>query len=258
MSKAWMPLYIGDIKRKTDDLGPLQYGIYVRLIEWAWDHHGEIPLDITQLSNITRCERRFWWRFGAPIVARFFDTVDASTAIQKRVVTELRRSAEISNKRKAAALQKHSKSSAFAEHLHTQSQSQSHKEEGENSPFGEPRIKASPIVAETPLHPKWQPNSTALMLGDQLGLSTQQITDSAEDMKAWAWGKGIQRANWDYTFESFLRRRSKGTGNGYQRPLEQTKSLTDTAQQILDRLQSGIRPHQSENPVRLLPQERRK
>ena len=129
MSNPWMPLYIGDIKRKTDDLGPLQYGIYMRLIEWAWDHGGKIPLDVTQLANITRCERRLWWRYGAPIVQRFFDTVDASTATQKRVVTELHRSAEISNKRKAAALQMHSKRRANASilhnGLHTQSQSQS-------------------------------------------------------------------------------------------------------------------------------------
>jgi uncharacterized protein YdaU (DUF1376 family) len=125
MSKAWMPLYIGDIKRKTDDLGPTEYGIYVRLIEWAWDHDGKIPLDIGRLCNITRCDRRFWWRFGAPIVARFFCAVDGSTALQKRVITELRRSAEISSKRKEAALQMHSKRSASAEHLHAQSQSHS-------------------------------------------------------------------------------------------------------------------------------------
>jgi len=148
MSKAWMPLYTGDLERKTRDLKPIGFGIYVRLILWAWDHNGTIPLNADQLCNITGCEPRLWWRYGAPIVARFFDAVDASTAQQKRVVTELRRSAEISNKRKAAALQKHSKWKANAEQMDTQSQSQSSKtvtvtdsqsaraREGSNGPRG--------------------------------------------------------------------------------------------------------------------------
>jgi uncharacterized protein YdaU (DUF1376 family) len=125
MSKAWMPLYNGDLDRKTKHLGAMQFGIYVRLILWAWDHKGTIPLDARQLARISGCEPRLWWRFGAPIVTQFFDIVDASTATQKRVLTELHRSDEISNKRKAAALQKHSKWKANAEQMHTQSQSHS-------------------------------------------------------------------------------------------------------------------------------------
>ena len=124
-SKPWMPLYIGDIKRKTDDLSATEYGIYMRLIEWAWDHDGKIPLDVGRLCNITRCDRRYWWRFGAPIVARFFCPVDGSTALQKRVVTELLRSAEKSNKNRVAAQKMHSERRANAERSHTQSQSQS-------------------------------------------------------------------------------------------------------------------------------------
>jgi uncharacterized protein YdaU (DUF1376 family) len=130
--RPWMPLYIGDIKRKTDDLSATEYGIYIRLIEWAWDHDGKIPLDVAQLSNITRCDRRFWWRFGAPIVSRFFDAVDGSTALQKRVVTELRRAEEISNKRKAAAQQMLSKRSANAQQMHTHSHLHSKEKEIKN------------------------------------------------------------------------------------------------------------------------------
>lgn len=142
MSKAWMPLFIGDYERKTADLSAHEFGIYTRLIMWAWDHQGTIPRDVVKLANITRCERRLWWRFGAPIVARFFDIVDASTMQQERVVTELHKAQELSNKRKAAALQKHSNSSANAEQMPTQSQSQSKREEEEVA------ANAAPSVAE--------------------------------------------------------------------------------------------------------------
>lgn len=130
MSKAWMPLYVGDLEADTADLGPTEFGIYIRLLMHAWSNNGQIPLDPRKLCNITRCDPRFWWRFGKPVIDRYWDcAVDGSTATQKRLLTELRRSDEISNKRKASALQKHTKSSANAKQLHTQSQSQAIEEE---------------------------------------------------------------------------------------------------------------------------------
>src|SRR5262247_3941736 len=99
MSRAWMPLYVGDFLADTMHLGATETGIYIRLIMHAWQHHGQIPLNVTLLSNITGCDRRFWWRFGAPIVSQFFDAVDGSTAQHKRVLTELQRFDEISIKR---------------------------------------------------------------------------------------------------------------------------------------------------------------
>lgn len=123
MSKAWMPLYVGDFLADTMHLNATETGIYIRLIMHAWQHGGTIPLDVAKLSHITGCERRFWWRFGQPIVEQFFCAVDGSTAQHKRVSTELRRYEEISNKRKGAAEQMLSKRAANAEQMLTQSQS---------------------------------------------------------------------------------------------------------------------------------------
>lgn len=114
MKHLWFPFYDGDFVTATMHLNPTELGCYIRLLIHAYNHHGEIPLDTIKLSTITGCERRFWWRFGAPIVTQFFDAVDGSTAQHKRVLSELQRSAEISSKRKAAAQQMHSKRSANA------------------------------------------------------------------------------------------------------------------------------------------------
>jgi uncharacterized protein YdaU (DUF1376 family) len=122
-----MPLYTGDIERDTMHLGPAEYGIYMRLIIHAWQHNGAIPLDQRKLCNITRCDPRFWWRFGKPVVEQFFDAVDGSTATHKRVLTELRRSDELSNRNRAKALQRHSSGTAPAQLRHTQSQSHKNK-----------------------------------------------------------------------------------------------------------------------------------
>jgi uncharacterized protein YdaU (DUF1376 family) len=99
----------------------------MRLIMHCWQH-GCIPLDDRKLALISHCDSRLWHQYKKTVM-QFFDAVDASTAQHKRVSTELRRCAELSSKRKAAALQKHSNSSAIALQLHTQSQSPLQKEE---------------------------------------------------------------------------------------------------------------------------------
>lgn len=122
-----MPLYIGDLSADTMHLGPTEFGIYMRLIMHCWQH-GKIPTDDRRLALISHCDSRLWHRYRQTVL-QFFDPVDASTMQHKRVCSELLRYEEISNKRKAAALQKHSKRHANEEQVHTQSQSQSPKKE---------------------------------------------------------------------------------------------------------------------------------
>lgn len=119
--KKWMPLYIGEFLGKTMDLGATETGIYIRLIMHCWEH-GYIPRDERKLAIISHCDTRLWHQYRSSIL-KFFDVVDASTMHNKRVTTELARYQEISNVRKARALQQHSKSSARAVHMHTQLQS---------------------------------------------------------------------------------------------------------------------------------------
>jgi uncharacterized protein YdaU (DUF1376 family) len=103
MKHIWFPLYDGDLVKDTMDLSAIEFGIYVRLIVHAYNHHGEIPTKVVKLAHITGCERRLWWRFGAPVLKQFFiPTVDGSTMTHKRVLSELHRSAELSSKRSAA------------------------------------------------------------------------------------------------------------------------------------------------------------
>jgi uncharacterized protein YdaU (DUF1376 family) len=40
MSRAWMPLYVGDYPRDTRDLDALQHGACLLLIMHYWQHEG--------------------------------------------------------------------------------------------------------------------------------------------------------------------------------------------------------------------------
>src|SRR6516165_510748 len=107
MSKAWMPLYIGDFLADTMHLNCQETGAYLRLIMHAWQHNGLIPDDDRLMIRIVRCHPPHWPRLRKTLCPFF----------------EMIKTEEISNKRKAAALQMHSKCSANALQMHTQSQS---------------------------------------------------------------------------------------------------------------------------------------
>jgi uncharacterized protein YdaU (DUF1376 family) len=119
--------------------------------------------------------------------------------------------------------------------------------------------KKEGVPTDHALPPTWAPNSDHLMLADQLGLTPDQVANNAEEMKAWAWGNGRTRSNWDFMFSSWLRRKAKShrkTGNGHA---ENKPSVLDVTQGLLRQIRNdGTLPDPSGNPVRMLSQERRK
>lgn len=135
MSKRpWMPLYLGDFLADTMHLGATERGIYISLLMHCWQH-GTIPRDDRKLARISGCDSRLW-HVHKGTVLQFFDVVDASTMQHSRVTSELHRYEKISNKRKAAAEQMHSKRDASAEHLQTHLQLQLHKKKKDAAPNG--------------------------------------------------------------------------------------------------------------------------
>lgn len=106
----WMPLNIADYLKDTAHLSTLQHGAYLLLIMRYWADGG-LPNDeeeVQMLSGLTEAE----WASSRKKIKRFFD----DQWRHKRVDAELARAAEIISKRKAAGQQRHSKSSAHAEH----------------------------------------------------------------------------------------------------------------------------------------------
>jgi uncharacterized protein YdaU (DUF1376 family) len=120
-SPPWMPLYIGDFIADTMHLNATETGMYIRLLLHCWQHT-VIPRDDRQLAMIAHCDARTWRRYRETVLA-FFQPCDGSSMQHSRVTKELRRTFEISRKRKDAAQQKQSKprSAVPAKLLHSQS-----------------------------------------------------------------------------------------------------------------------------------------
>lgn len=70
MSRAWMPLYVGDYLRDTRDLTTVQHGAYLMLIMHYWQH-ASLPQTEQQLAAIAGLSIKDWRKLSPPIQAKF-------------------------------------------------------------------------------------------------------------------------------------------------------------------------------------------
>jgi uncharacterized protein YdaU (DUF1376 family) len=147
--RPWMPLYIADYLADTMHLTAAQSGAYLHLIMHYWQHGG-LPDDDAKLALIARMRIEDWRRHRGTVGAFF-----QGRWRHARIDRELARSAEISNKRKGAALQMHAKKDANAhanaEQMHTQSHSQRKKDTEATLPPAAPAQPPDPSIAEREL-----------------------------------------------------------------------------------------------------------
>lgn len=110
MKYQFMPMFWGDFFANTLHLTAQELGAYTALIGHVWEHEGKIAAaDVQRVARVAN----YNWPKVRPRVQQFFDVLSTpNTWCHERVITELARSAEISNKRKDAAEQMHSKSRA--------------------------------------------------------------------------------------------------------------------------------------------------
>jgi uncharacterized protein YdaU (DUF1376 family) len=139
MKYPWMPLFWGDFLANTMHLSAQEAGAYLFLIAHAWEHGGEIPNEPVRLARIAHVRHDQWKKVWASL-EDFFEIARDGPSIgrptHRRVMDELHRLGKISNKRKAAAEQKHGKSNGFAPtSTSTTNRESSFGKEGEPSPM---------------------------------------------------------------------------------------------------------------------------
>ena len=108
MSRPWMPLYVSDYLGDTRRLTTLEHGAYILLIMEYWQHGG-LPNDDAELAEIAGLADDEWQRVRHRISRLFKDGWR-----HKRIDEELAKASEISERRKASAERRWSKSNANA------------------------------------------------------------------------------------------------------------------------------------------------
>ena len=118
MKYQFMPMFWGDFLANTMHLTAQEAGAYLFLIAHAWEHDGNIP--VKDLQRVARVSNNHWYQVRARLEPFFTPTTGVTGDphhggtfwTHERVAQELTRATEISNKRKEAALQMHSKSTS--------------------------------------------------------------------------------------------------------------------------------------------------
>ena len=165
MKYPWMPLFWGDFLANTMHLSAQEAGAYLFLIAHAWENEGEIPAEHARLCRIAHV-RQEWWKRVWKTLEPFFEPRAVGTHMcgytHVRVTAELDRLGKISNKRKAAAVQMHSKSTRFA----STSTSRSKDKEDANGKAGSLAGAPDGALASPPAEQAYLPTGMSPDVGD--------------------------------------------------------------------------------------------
>ena len=106
MKHQWMPLFWGDLLANTMHLSAQEFGAYMLLIGHAWEHDATVPY--VEARQIARVIPPHWPRVWA-VLEPFFEVEKSSNylptlLLHRRVLIELSKAREISNKRKGAGM----------------------------------------------------------------------------------------------------------------------------------------------------------
>lgn len=148
MSKAWMPLYIGDYLADTADLTQGEHGAYLLLLMHCWQK-GFLPANEKLCCRIAKADTPQSRKNVVSVRFRFFYLADDGNYHHKRIDKELLRSQEISEKRTEAVNKRWANEPSKSNtHVSTNgdtkgipSQSHSHKKE-KHSGAGEGKVSS--------------------------------------------------------------------------------------------------------------------
>jgi uncharacterized protein YdaU (DUF1376 family) len=214
MSKAWMPLFIGDYLGDTSHLTQGQHGAYILLLMHYWQC-GPIPCDRMQCYSITRATDK-QSRCNADAVLRYFFKEDNGYYRQPRADDELRKAQTSYERRAGAAGKRWAKakqgSTSKADAMHVQAQYDSDSIESKTIPSKKgTRIPEDFKVTQE--HRDWakqwaKDNHCTMPSPDS------EIAGFIDYWHGIPGQKGV-KLDWDGTFRNWLRRALPTNGNGH-------------------------------------------
>jgi uncharacterized protein YdaU (DUF1376 family) len=100
--RPWYPFHFEDYDRDTKHLSDAADLLYRRLLTALWDNGGFLPLDFELLGQKVRKRPSFVRRYFEGELAQYF-TVMGAEFYQKRMLDEVNKAEQISQKRHEAA-----------------------------------------------------------------------------------------------------------------------------------------------------------
>lgn len=97
---AYMPWYIGDYLRDTAHLEAHEHGAYMLMLAHAWQHEGELPLDLERVRKIGKLSKEQWIDSKETLLQ--FWCQNCTGYRQNRVDSELEKARNLYNQKVAA------------------------------------------------------------------------------------------------------------------------------------------------------------
>lgn len=198
-NRAWMPLHIDDYLKDTGHLNALEHGAYLLMIMHYW-RHGSLPSDERIIARIAKLTPEQWAESRDLLAMMFHDGW-----CHKRIDVELAKADDIIEKRRNAALERHSRSKPDASAVHVQSNST---DTGALPRTSEPSSSLrSDEKRATRLREGWELPVEWRQDAIEAGLPEGRIDLEARRMRDWSMGseKGAKR-NWRSTWRNWCSR----------------------------------------------------
>ena len=199
--KGPLPLFLSDLENSTPGWSGEERWMYLRLLSVMWSNGGYIDADERTIAEAMGLNRARNWREKAEkVICKLVSSARHSgKKTQFRLLRDIKKAKDISDKRKNAAAQRGSKCKANA---------LSNSEQMQSSPSPTPSpSKEEPTTPRArgpcPLPEDWEPNKHSIEVGKQEGYSDEEIKWLAAGFADWSDGK--RKKNWNATFNNWLR-----------------------------------------------------
>lgn len=100
----YMPLYVSDYLSATEDLTAEESGVYLRLLMHCWRRGGYLRYDMGRLAMLSGVSVDTMNKIWDGPVGGFFDATPDGNICNRRVLEELTKAAETTDRRRAAAV----------------------------------------------------------------------------------------------------------------------------------------------------------
>lgn len=192
-----MPTHVGDTLKDAMGMSATEFGAYMLLQLYYWENDG-LPTDDETLCRIAHVHPPQWGKFRSKLARFFGHPMTGGSWVHYDLDLKISKAAGISNKRKAAALHMHSKSSANVVQLHTHPTSYIPTKKKNIYNGGTRKSTNQGLPSD------WTPKDTHYTLGVSLRLTHDDVSQLARNMKYWASANGRKKANWDDQFNIFI------------------------------------------------------
>lgn len=204
MSKAWMPLFIGDYLGDTGHLTQGQHGAYFLLMMHYWQR-GPLPSDLVQCYCIAHAMDEQSRCNVDAVLHNFFATVDG-TYHQSRLDRELEKAKKSYERRSGAAGKrwenaKHMQSISNEYALHVQGASDS-----DSDSTTKPSTEKKKNSKGTRIPEEFTPSEQHYALAKELGVNVEMQFQVFRDHFLGNSGSRAIKADWDATFRNWLRK----------------------------------------------------